>query len=161
MRIQAVDESNKQQIMRLQVLPEQQDYIDSIVECLGDVASCSFRKPVGIYDGDSLVGFGLYGLIPHDGGDGQARAWLVDFMIDSSYQGYGYGVKALDILIDMIVADFKRPEIYLSVNPANSKAIRLYISRGFEFSGDTNLYGECIMVKKIFSDGFTESVCSR
>lgn len=154
MRIMPVDESNYRQILQLKVLPNQQDFIENIVECLENVENdkgANMRKVVGIYDGATLVGFGMYGFLTEVGTAGQA--WLENFMIDSSYQGHGYGERALNLLIAAIENDYghKSGKIYLSVNPLNSRAIGLYKHHGFEFNGEVNQYSELIMVKKLFS----------
>lgn len=157
MRIMPVDESNYRKILQLKVLPSQQDFIENIVECLQNAEDTNLCRVVGLYEAGDLVGFGMYGLMYDAAGRGEA--WLENFMIDSSYQGHGYGEQALNLLLDAIENEYsdKSDDIYLSVNPSNSRAIGLYKNHGFEFNGKTNQYDERIMVKPIFAHALAAS----
>lgn len=147
MRIQSIDKSDYRQVLQLKVLPSQQDFIENTVECLKNAEETNMCRVVSLYDEDKMVGFGMYGFLPNAGENGQA--WLENFMIDCSYQGHGYGEKALNLLLAAIEEEYKCNEIYLSVHPSNSKAIWLYMNHGFEFNGEINQYNERVMVKKV------------
>ena len=57
--------------------------------------------------------------------------WLDRFMIDSNFQGLGYGKAALDFIIKYLKENFNLKIIYLSVHDMNNQAISLYEEFGF------------------------------
>lgn len=57
--------------------------------------------------------------------------WLDRLMIDSNFQGHGYGKAALDFIIKYLKENFNLKIIYLSVHDTNSLAIQLYETFGF------------------------------
>ncbi len=84
-----------------------------------------------VYCGKCPVGFGMYGFNPeHDCYE------ILRLMIDKKHQGKGFGQIALKIMIEEILETEECREIYLSVNPENTKAKRLYEKFGFVFTGE-------------------------
>jgi diamine N-acetyltransferase len=88
--------------------------------------------PLGVYDGDEIVGFVLYG---PDGG----KWWLVRLMVGEAHQGKGYGKAAIHALIARLRREAPEcGELYLSYVPGNERAERLYREMGFEPTGDVD-----------------------
>lgn len=76
---------------------------------------------------DTLVGFTMYGFIPDE-----EQYMICRLMIDHKFQGKGYGRKAMEL----IIAELKRNEdchaIYLTMEPHNHVARKLYNTLGFK-----------------------------
>lgn len=138
-----VTQGNREQVEQLQVYPEQVDNIESVSECLMEADELEVWKTVGIYDGDILVGFAMYGLFQDVPG---GQVWLDRFLIDRNFQGRGYGKATIHLLLSKLLLEFGKNRIYLSVYADNQKAIRLYESIGFYFNGEYDTNGEKVMV---------------
>ena len=94
--------------------------------------------PLGVYEGNRPVGFAMYSLDPDD-----RQYWIYRLMIDSRYQGKGYGREALRQLVALLRAKPDCESVYISFEPGNQRAKRLYESMGFVPDGRV-LYGEIV-----------------
>ena len=146
--IRKIDENNNQDVLNLKIKPEQQDYIESVADCLKEAHELSLWRPVGLYDQNQLIGFAMYGLW-HE--KNQKRVWLDRFLIDKQYQGKGYGKQFLDVLLTHIFDEYGCHEIYLSLYDDNDHALKLYQQIGFVMNGEKDIHGETVMVKKRIS----------
>lgn len=82
----------------------------------------------GIYDGDTPVGFLMYGLnLAHP----SRQAFITRLMVDKNFQGKGYGKFAMQKMLEIFRAEGKVQEIGISYEPENEVARRLYASFGF------------------------------
>ncbi len=79
----------------------------------------------------------------------ETRLWLDRFMIDYKYQNKGYGKSSLELLISVMINEYKCNKIYLSIFKDNIEAIKLYEKFGFEFNGEFDENGELIMILKV------------
>src|SRR5829696_1784496 len=86
--------------------------------------------PLGVYAGDTMVGFVMYGRRP-----GTAINYILRVMIDARYQGLGYGKAALAAVIDQIRQQ-DTGEIQLDYDPNDPVAVRLYTGAGFRTIGE-------------------------
>jgi diamine N-acetyltransferase len=84
----------------------------------------------GVYDGDTPVGYVLYGVDP----DTQYW-WIVRLMIATDQQGKGYGAAVMQQLIDIMRAKPGCNAIYISFVPENTVARKLYERLGFVDTG--------------------------
>ena len=146
LKLKPVCNENRKEVLRLQVLPEQKGFIETVEQCLGEAAQNKRWRPFGVYDGHLLVGFAMYGYffweyLP----DG--RLWMDRLLIDARYQGKGYGKAALNCLLNRLALNYPKKRIHLSVYKENTHAIRLYESFGFRFTGERDAKGEAVMVK--------------
>jgi diamine N-acetyltransferase len=121
--------------------PEQQTFVAhnaySMLEAIYDPDN---NFAYGIYAGETPVGFFLYGYDPDD------DIWDVTrFMIGSAYQGKGYGRAALIMLLDHMQRTHGCTRIYISFDPNNVVAEKLYASLGFVDTGLVN-DGETVYV---------------
>ncbi|MDR2284435.1 MAG: GNAT family N-acetyltransferase [Sphingobacterium sp.] len=87
--------------------------------------------PQAIYANDILIGFILSG--PYI--DDDDNFWILRYMIDYKYQGKGYGKRALLSFIEQIRQKGLVQEIFLGLDAANEKAIKVYTACGFRFTG--------------------------
>lgn len=97
----------------------------------------------GIEVEDKLIGFTMYGL-----DEETSNYWLCRFMIDHQSQGKGYGRKAIELILNEIKQLDGCESIYLSTEPDNETAIKLYESLGFQKTGKIN-EGEAEFMLKI------------
>lgn len=92
-----------------------------------------------IYVGEEMVGFVMFGLDPDDG-----KFYLGRLMIDEKHQGRGYGEAATASVIEELRRNADCREVYLSFNPENVGAEKLYTKLGFVRTGEIN-EGEIVM----------------
>ena len=106
-----------------------------------------YLVPLGVYDGETMVGFAMYGRSPKDG-----RYFVVRLMIDARYIGKGYGKATMRALVDRMRRLPDCDEIYLSYVPGNVAAETLYLNLGFEKTGETDEDGEIYMRLRLDGD---------
>lgn len=70
---------------------------------------------------------------------------LCRFMIDVDCQGKGYGSQALPVVIEEMYQKYGRRELYITVEQANERAVKMYEAFGFRFTGEMD-YDEAIYV---------------
>ncbi|BAP32363.1 uncharacterized protein CHSO_3326 [Chryseobacterium sp. StRB126] len=84
-----------------------------------------------IYQGDTAVGFMLFGPYEED----ENNFWLLRYMIDYRYRGKGFGKAAFEAFLKEVEALNSISTIYLGLYPENEIAKALYTSFGFVFTG--------------------------
>lgn len=70
---------------------------------------------------------------------------LCRFMIDVDHQNRGYGAQALPVVIEEMYRAYGRRDIYLTVEQANERAVRMYEKFGFRFTGEMD-YDEAVYI---------------
>lgn len=143
LHIVPVNSENRKEVENLTVFSEQSGFIESVSECLREADELDLWRPVGIYDGEVLIGFAMYGCFPSPS---TGQLWLDRLLIDKAYQGKGYGKQATLALLDRLYTEYGNDTIYLSVYENNINAIQLYKQIGFCFNGKYDTKGESIMV---------------
>lgn len=145
-RLCKVDSKNVWELLRFEVDEAQKDFVasntESIVEAYTAIAAGGTALPFGIYDGETPVGFLMigYGEIPGEDGPsiaaGNYSLWRL--MIDRRYQGKGYGREAVRLALEYIRSFPAGPAEYcfLSYEPENASAAKLYHSFGFRETGE-------------------------
>ncbi|HDK7136791.1 TPA: GNAT family N-acetyltransferase [Clostridium botulinum] len=144
LHLEEVTIKNWRSIVALKVNENQQNFIESNAYSLAEWKFAPDFHPKAIYDNNKLIGFAMYGYF-----EKETRLWLDRFMIDYKYQNKGYGKSSLELLISVMINEYKRNKIYLSTFKDNIKAIKLYKKFGFEFNGEFDENGELIMVLKV------------
>lgn len=109
LNVRIADINNWRDLVNLSVDKSQLDYIESNALSIAESKFITAWIPVGIYDENSLIGFAMYGRLEDD------RVWLDRFMIDSKYQGRGYGKASLDFLVNHLKKEYNCDELYLSI----------------------------------------------
>ena len=61
LHFETVNPANRREVEKLQILPEQADFIESVSDCMSEADEVQEWRPVGIYDGELLIGFAMYG----------------------------------------------------------------------------------------------------
>ena len=138
LRLETVDRYNFRSLIDLSVAKEQEAFIVSNAYSLAQAGVQPECVPLGVYLDNRPVGFAMYCLDPDD-----RQYWIYRLMIDRRYQGKGYGREALRQLIALLKADPDCGSIYISFEPGNEPARRLYESMGFRPDGRV-LYGEIV-----------------
>lgn len=137
-----VDHKNRKEVESLQIFPAQAGWIETTSDCMQEADELNQWRPVGIYDGDLLIGFAMYGFFPEPS---PGRLWLDRLLIDKKYQGKGYGKQAAIALLDRLHSEYTSNKVYLSVYENNFNAIQLYQQVGFRFNGEYDTKGEHMM----------------
>ncbi|NFN97835.1 GNAT family N-acetyltransferase, partial [Clostridium botulinum] len=143
LHLEEVTIKNWRSIAALKVNENQQNFIESNAYSLAEWKFVPDFHPKAIYDNNKLIGFAMYGYF-----EKETRLWLDRFMIDYKYQNKGYGKSSLELLISVMINEYKCNKIYLSTFKDNIGAIKLYEKFGFEFNGEFDENGELIMVLK-------------
>ncbi|ACA44021.1 GNAT family N-acetyltransferase [Clostridium botulinum] len=144
LHLEEVTIKNWRSIAALKVNENQQNFIESNAYSLAEWKFVPDFHPKAIYDNNKLIGFAMYGYF-----EKETRLWLDRFMIDYKYQNKGYGKSSLELLISVMINEYKCNKIYLSTFKDNIGAIKLYEKFGFEFNGEFDENGELIMVLKV------------
>lgn len=77
-----------------------------------------------------LIGFVMYGF-----NKSENFYELCRIMIDKRFQGNGYGSEAIKMAIHDMIQAYDCKEIYLSTDPDNNKAMKIYEKLGFVKTG--------------------------
>lgn len=147
LRLEKVTGKNVWSILKLSVSQEQESFVApndvSIIEAYTAITGNGYAFPFGIYEGETPVGFLMIGFDADDCWEdapsiarGNYNLWRL--MIDKNYQKKGYGKEAVRLALEFIKtfpcgkADF----CWLSYEPENEIASRLYHSFGFAETGE-------------------------
>ena len=129
--LRPITRDNWRDCVLLKVAPSQRDFVASNEGSLAQAAYETEWMPRAIYADETMVGFVMYGRAEDD-----HRYWILRLMIGSRYQGQGYGRAGLGRALDQMRADPNCSDIYISYEPENTPAERLYLSMGFESTGE-------------------------
>ncbi len=139
--LRPINKENWKECARLEVNPDQRDYVASNPYSLAQAAYEPDHALWGIYAGDRMVGFSMTSV---DRETVPARHWISRFMIDRREQGKGFGKAAFRLVADSLLSAYGCSELRLSVHPENQAAIHIYEGYGFQKTGEM-LEGEQIM----------------
>ena len=147
LRLEKVNGKNMSDILALRVAKEQEDFVAaneiSIIEAYIAETGNGHAFPFGIYENDTPIGFLMIGFDTDDYWDdapsiakGNYNLWRL--MIDRKYQNTGYGKGALKLALDFIKSFpcGKAEYCWLSYEPENVVARKMYHSFGFTETGD-------------------------
>ena len=149
--IRPVVKTNWRALVKLEVNEEQKNFVASN---LYSIAESQFGfdfeghwdyHTFGIYDGDTPVGFLMYGLnLAHP----TQQAFVTRLMVDKNFQGKGYGKFAMQKMLEIFRAEERVQEVGISYEPENEVARKLYASFGFVEPGQM-IGDEVLAVLKI------------
>jgi diamine N-acetyltransferase len=143
-RLREITPENFKRCIELKVAEAQAGFVAPNVMSIAQSKIYPTYRPCAVYDGDEMVGFAMFGLDPDDG-----KFYLGRLMIDARHQGKGYGKAATLAVIDELRKNEACCEVYLSFVPDNEGAEKLYLSCGFERTGETSESGEIVMRFKV------------
>lgn len=137
-----VTPSNWRAVATLEVSPNQQQFIESNAFSLAESLYEGKGTSIGLYDGEILVGYAMYGWYSEK----EESVWLDRLMIDHKFQGKGYAKRFMVLLIEHLQQIYHCKKIYLSLHPENKLAMRLYESFGFRLTGEIDDSGPVVGV---------------
>ena len=133
-----IDSTNWRDALGIRVAPEQLRFVaDFQPVALVSLAKAHVRpggriwKPLAIVDGSEMIGLVTIAHPPDP-----VECELLHFVIDLDRQGQGYGRQSMTAIIDHVRRSLPAcRDIYLTVDSANSIAMRLYEPMGFRHTG--------------------------
>ena len=147
LRLEKVTGKNVWSILKLHVSEDQESFVApndiSIIEAYTAITGNGYAFPFGIYEGETPVGFLMIGFDADDCWEdapsiarGNYNLWRL--MIDKNYQNKGYGKEAVRLALEFIKTFpcGKTDFCWLSYEPENEIASRLYHSFGFAETGE-------------------------
>src|SRR6185437_8685018 len=97
LHLKAITKDNWIKAISLRVREDQVNFIASNVFSLAQLNFLENFHAKGIYLGEEMIGFTLYGLDEED-----HEYWIYRMMIDQKHQGKGFGKAAIRLVIDDI-----------------------------------------------------------
>ncbi len=150
MKFRKIDRSNYWDCMALKVDESQTHFVADNTRSLVEAAYEDELYTLGIYDGDTMVGFVLYDY------DESIPGWSMSrFMIGKQYQGRGYGKKSVLEFLEYFKEHHHAAQIYISVSLDNAVARKMYSDIGFrelqtvEYTFSGMHFEEMQMVKEL------------
>ena len=127
--LKAISKDNWIDAISLRVRDDQTNFVASNSVSLAQLNFLENFHAKGIYHGEEMVGFALYGLDEDD-----QEYWIYRMMIDQKHQGKGYGKEAIKLVIDDVrtLKEDRHQTITLSYEPTNEHAKHVYDKMGFK-----------------------------
>ena len=139
--LRKITKDNYIECLDLKVSEEQKNFVASNVYSLAQAwIFYDTAYPFAIYADNKMVGFVMMGYYTE-----KELYSIWRFMIDERYQKKGYGMTALKLSIEYLIDEFHVKDIYLSLEPTNTVAEKLYRSVGFIRTGEIEEDGEVVM----------------
>ena len=127
MEFRKIDRSNYWDCMALTVEKSQEHFVADNKQSLVEAVFEDGLYTLGIYQGETMVGFLLYDY------DESFPGWSMSrFMIGKEYQGKGYGKKAVLVFLDYFKRKHNADKIFISVSLENTVARKMYSDIGFQ-----------------------------
>ena len=131
--LRKITEDNFLDAFRLKLAEGQEEYVSHPIRSLAQAYVYRDQcQPFGIYAGDEMVG---YVMVLYDYDEEVYNIWHM--MIDSDFQGNGYGKGALQEVLKYIASKpfGNSKTVLMTCNPQNEVAYRLYRQIGFTETG--------------------------
>jgi diamine N-acetyltransferase len=125
-QLREVDAGNWREVVTVEPREDQRGFVATVPYYLALCHYGGIWNPMGLYEGDRVVGFAMWGIDEADD-----SRWIGGLTIDQRHQGKGYGRAAVERLIAFLGDQSGCREIALSYRPDNAAARRLYASLGF------------------------------
>lgn len=127
--LQKITKDNWVKAISLRVREDQVNFVASNAVSLAQLNFLENFHAKGVYNGEEMIGFALYGIDEDD-----HEYWIYRMMIDQKHQGQGYGKEAIRLVMDDIrkIKEDRHQTISLSYEPENEHAKRIYEKMGFK-----------------------------
>ena len=127
MEFRKIDKSNYWDCIELTVDDSQVDFVADNKQSLVEAAYEEGLYVLGIYKGDTMVGFVLYDY------DETFPGWSMSrFMIGKQFQGKGYGKQAVNAFLEYFKEQHNAEKLFISVSLENAVARKMYSDIGFK-----------------------------
>jgi len=138
--LKQITKDNYNECLNLAVTDSQKNFVASNTYSLAQAwVFYDTAYPFAIYANNEMVGFIMMGYYKPKG---IYNIWR--FMIDKRFQNKGYGKAALLLAVKYLKEKYNINELYLSFEPENTTAEKLYNSVGFVRTGEIE-NGEVVM----------------
>lgn len=127
MSLRGITESNYDAVISMKVKENQRRFLVSNHYSLEQAKIHKDYMPMTIYEEEELVGFLMYCLHPDE-----SHYLIVRFMIDERHQSKGLGAEAMKQLLRYMKEEKSQKMVYISFEPDNEQARRLYKRLGFQ-----------------------------
>lgn len=126
-------------VMQLQRAPGQERFLGSMQSHFEDADEEPEAKPRmwSVHDGEQLVGFVMISDNIEDPGEemiGPYYLWRL--LIDSEFQGRGYGAATIDAVVDYLRTRPNAEVLWTSCGKGDGGPLPLYLNYGFELAGN-------------------------
>ncbi|TMW71253.1 GNAT family N-acetyltransferase [Alteribacter natronophilus] len=127
--LKTIDRTNWEDAVQLKVHDEQKRFVASNLYSIAQAQFLDRFTAKGIYLGETMIGFALYGIDEDDD-----NYWIYRLMIDGQYQGNAHGYEALRMIVKEMEQGNTdgRPCVMLSYEPENHGARHVYGKAGFK-----------------------------
>jgi diamine N-acetyltransferase len=130
--LKEITKDNWRQVYKLKLDEPQRNYVaPNGYSMLEAVFNAEYLLSRAAYDGETLVGYTLYGVDP----DNPRDHWISRLMVVQEHQGKGYGRAIMREIIEALKAMSGCEQIFISFVPENTTARKLYESLGFVDTG--------------------------
>lgn len=129
LHLESITKDNWRKAISLRVREDQVMFVASNAVSLAQLNFLENFHAKGIYNGEEMIGFTLFGIDEDD-----HEYWIYRMMIDQNHQRKGYGKEAIQLVIDDIrnMKEDRHQTISLSYEPTNEHAKRVYEKVGFQ-----------------------------
>ena len=136
--LREITATNREQVEALSVTPEQSHFVagvrSSLVEAEETPGACPWFRAV--YSGQEPVGFVMISdNIPPARTEYLGPYFLWRLLIDTRWQGRGYGRAALDLVVDYVRSRPGAEKLMSSVGPGQGSPLGFYLKYGFSLTG--------------------------
>jgi diamine N-acetyltransferase len=145
--LRPIDPATVRAVCRLAVTEQQNQFVAPNAISLAEAYVTPEAWPRAIYADDTPVGFAMLEVKPD-----VASYYLWRFMIDARYQAFGFGRRALELIIEHVKAQPNATHLTLSIVQAPGGPQRFYEGLGFRLTGEYE-EGEAIMRLDFARDG--------
>jgi histidinol dehydrogenase len=132
--LRTVTEANVDQLIQLDVAPEQQALVGSVAKSIAQASVRTPGRPLGIYDGDTPVGLLLLWDARRDPDEPADQLYVWRIMVDARHQRKGYGA----LTLRWVVEEARRlgvASVGLSHQDQPGHAGPFYEKLGFRYTG--------------------------
>jgi len=137
--LREITDNNRPLVEGLRVAPDQEGFVDSVMQSLVEAAATPHAKPWyrAVYLGETPVGFVMLGDdVPPGNPHIPWRYYLWRMLIDARYQGRGYGRAALDLVAAYVKTRPDADVLVTSVVAGEGSPLGFYQRYGFELTGE-------------------------
>jgi diamine N-acetyltransferase len=126
--LKPITKENWKGAIELTLKEGQKHFMASNLYSIAEVQFLDQFYAAGIYDGDRMIGFAMFGIDEDDN-----NYWIYRLMVDQAYQGRGIGAAAVKLIIEEIRSKNtdQIPYIMIGYHPENEGARKTYKKVGF------------------------------